>query len=118
VRSDVTEYLTAFGITLAVEVPLYTAALHGAWHLPWRRAVLAATSVNVATHPALWWALHPVTARPAYPWMMVAAELAVCAAEALLLMAWLRRRDPLLAVLAVAVNATSVLAGLIAANVG
>lgn len=109
-------YLTALGLTLAVEVPLYTAALTWGWAVPWRRAVATAVGVNLVTHPPLWWLLVSLTERPSYPWIMVVAEAAVALAEWLLLAAWLRRRDPLLLVLSVGVNAASVLAGLIFAN--
>ncbi|WP_155368497.1 hypothetical protein [Catellatospora vulcania] len=109
-------YPAALALTLAVEIPVYAAALRWGWSAPWRRAVLCALGVNLVTHPVLWWLLAPRTALAAYPLLMVVAEVVVCGAEAALLVWWLRRRDPLLAVLAVAANAASVLAGLIYAS--
>jgi hypothetical protein len=111
-------YLLAFGLTLAVEIPLYALALSFGWRAPARRAVLAALAVNLCTHPLLWWTLAPLTGRPEYPAMLLLAELAVCLAEALLLAVGVpsarpRRPDPLLLALSIAVNGTSVLAGLI-----
>ncbi|MBB5868891.1 hypothetical protein F4553_002270 [Allocatelliglobosispora scoriae] len=105
-------YLLAFGLTLAVEIPLYAIALSLGWRVPWRRAVLFALVVNVCTHPALWFALAAMRERSAYPMLVLICELLVCAAEGLLLTALLRRRDPLLVVLSIAVNGASVLAGL------
>lgn len=109
-------YPAALALTLAVEIPVYAAALRWGWAAPVRRAVLCALGVNLATHPLLWWLLAPWTGREAYPLVLVFAELAVCGAEAVLLAWRLGRRDPLLAVLAVAANAASVLAGFIFAS--
>ncbi|WP_191838074.1 hypothetical protein [Catellatospora chokoriensis] len=110
-------YPAALALTLAVEIPVYAAALRWGWAAPVRRALLGALGVNLATHPLLWWLLVPWTGREAYPLVLVFAELLVCGAEAALLAWWLGRRDPLLAVLAVAANAASVLAGFIFASV-
>ncbi|NUT37581.1 MAG: hypothetical protein HOV79_31440 [Hamadaea sp.] len=109
-------YPAAFAVTLAVEIPVYAFALRLGWDVRWRRALLCALGVNVATHPALWWLLTPWSRTPAYPLIMVGTEGAVCLVEAALLAWWLGRRDPLLAVLAVAANAASVTAGLICAS--
>lgn len=109
-------YPAALALTLAVEIPVYAVALRWGWAASWRRAALCALGVNLATHPLLWWLLAPWTARSGYPLIVVVAEAVVCGAEAALLVWWLRRRDPLLAVLAVAANAASVLAGLIYAS--
>ncbi|MEU8004971.1 hypothetical protein AB0B66_27755 [Catellatospora sp. NPDC049111] len=109
-------YPAALALTLAVEIPVYAAALRWGWAVSWRRAALCALGVNLATHPLLWWLLAPWTGLSAYPLVVVFAEVVVCGAEAMLLAWWLRRRDLLLAVLAVAANAASVLAGLIYAS--
>lgn len=109
-------YPVALALTLAVEVPVYAAALRWGWAAPWRRALAGALGVNLVTHPLLWWALGPLTGLSAYPLVLVFAELVVCGAEAVLLAWWLRRRDLLLGVLAVTANAASVLAGLIYAS--
>ncbi|MFC7241394.1 hypothetical protein ACFQO7_02760 [Catellatospora aurea] len=109
-------YPAALALTLAVEIPVYVAALRWGWAVSWRRAALCALGVNLATHPLLWWLLAPWTGLSAYPLVVVFAEAVVCGAEAMLLAWWLRRRDRLLAVLAIAANAASVLAGLIYAS--
>ncbi|MBV1855971.1 hypothetical protein [Catellatospora tritici] len=110
-------YPAALALTLAVEVPLYAVALHAGWRVPWVRAGAIGVGVNLVTHPVLWSALWQVRGVGAYPVLLVAAEAAVCATEAALLAWWLRRPDRLLVVLAVGVNALSVLAGLISASV-
>jgi hypothetical protein len=104
-------YLLAFGLTLAVELPLTAIALSFGWRLPWYRAALFALVVNACTHPALWFTLAALRERTAYPLLVLIFELVVCAVEGLLLMALLRRRDPLLVLLSVAANGASVLAG-------
>ncbi len=109
-------YPAALALTLAAEIPVYAVALRRGWQVRWRPALWSALGVNLVTHPLLWWLLGPWTGRPAYPLILVFAEVAVCAAEAALLAWWLRRRDPLLAVLAVLANAASVTAGLIYAS--
>lgn len=106
-------YLLALGLTLAIEIPLYAVALSLGWRLPPVRAVSLALGVNLCTHPLVWWTLAPMAGRDSYPMLLLICELVVCLAEALLLAALLRRRDPLLLALSVAANSASVLAGLI-----
>jgi hypothetical protein len=104
--------VTALLLTLAVEVPLYVAALVGLRLAPWWRALLLSTVANLLTHPVLWWALGD---RPSLPAVAV-AEVAVWLAEAGLL--WLAiRRDPwVLLVVAAGANAASILTGAIIAG--
>jgi len=102
-----TAWLAAFGLTLAVELPVYATGLAALRLLPWRRALVAGLAVNVATHPVLWWFLS------GHPHRWVAAELVVCLAEALMLFAAVRRDPAVLVLLSVAANATSLLAGLL-----
>jgi hypothetical protein len=104
------EYLRAFALTLAVEVPLYTALLAAAG-VPVRRALACGAGVNVATHPVLWFGLYFLGGGTA---ALVAAEIAVTAVEWLLLIAWTGRRDRgLIAAIAVLANTASLLAGLL-----
>jgi hypothetical protein len=110
-------WLAAFALTLAVEVPLYALALRLVWRMRLATAVGLGAGVNALTHPVLWWSLVPWVGRPWYPWLVLGAEAAVCAAEWLALAAAVRRDRAALAALSVAVNAASVLAGLIAAYV-
>jgi hypothetical protein len=109
------EYLLAFGVTLAVEVPLVTLALTGLWRVPLRRAVTAAVAVNLATHPVLWWSLVPWTDRPWYPVAVLVAEILACVVEFALLARMLHTDRRLLAVLCIGVNAASLAAGLLIA---
>jgi hypothetical protein len=112
-------YLAAFGLTLAVEVPIYVVSLTQAADVRWRRALVAAIGVNVVTHPALWWGLRPFAHHHGYAGAAIAAELLVCVVEWLLLVAWTRRPGRtrvdllVLAAASLAANAASVLAGLL-----
>ncbi|GAA1033472.1 hypothetical protein GCM10009557_35300 [Virgisporangium ochraceum] len=94
-------------LTLAVEVPLYVAALVSLRLVPVRRALLVAVAANLVTHPALWWALgdHPSLG------VLVLAEVVVWLAEALLLWLAVRRAVRVLLVVAAGANAASILAG-------
>ncbi|WP_203928855.1 hypothetical protein [Virgisporangium ochraceum] len=94
-------------LTLAVEVPLYVAALVSLRLVPVRRALLVAVAANLVTHPALWWALgdHPSLGA------LVLAEVVVWLAEALLLWLAVRRAVRVLLVVAAGANAASILAG-------
>jgi len=112
-------YLGAFALTLAVEVPVYVVVLAALTGLGRAPAALAAVGVNVVTHPALWWGLRPFAARPAYPYLLCAAEAVVCLVEWGLLVAWTRRPGgtragmAVLGLAVVAANAASTLAGLL-----
>jgi hypothetical protein len=112
-------YFAAFGLTLAVEVPIYVTVLVVAVGVGWARAVLVAVAVNVVTHPLVWWTLHSLTGRSAYPEIFIGVEISVCVVEWALLLAWVRRPErgrtdiALLALASVAANAASTLAGLL-----
>lgn len=102
---------TALLLTLAVEVPLYVAALVSLKLVSARWALLVAVAANLVTHPALWWALG---SRPAL--LAVAlAEVAVWLVEALLFWLAVRRSPGLLLVVAAGANAASILAGVVTA---
>jgi hypothetical protein len=114
-------YALALGLTLAVEAPLYAGALVVWFGLGRRSAAALALAVNLATHPLLWWSLRPWSGEGWYLWLILGAEVAVCAAEWLLLAVGVRvlrgRGDlALLAVVSVGVNAASVLAGALIAT--
>ena len=104
--------VTALLLTLAVEVPLYVAALAALGLAPWRRALLLAVVVNLLTHPVLWSVLgeRPPVLRVA------AAEVLVWLVEAALLGLAVRRRPALVALVAAGANAGSVLAGAVIAG--
>ena len=99
----------AFLLTVAVEVPLWTAALVALRSLPWRRAAVLGVLVNVLTHPVLWWSLGdtPSAAR------FLFAEAAVVLAEAAVLFSIVRRDAVLLLVASTGVNAASIAAGML-----
>jgi hypothetical protein len=96
-------------LTLAVEVPLYVAALTELRLARPRRGVLFAVAVNVLTHPVLWLLLAP---RPSLG-ALVAAEVSVWLVEAGGLWLGLRRQPGVLLVVSAGANAASILAGLL-----
>lgn len=100
----VVEWLVAFGLTQAVEAPIYARVL-----APPRRA-LRALLPSALTHPAIWFAIAPRWTG-SYLAMVVVAETFAVAVETLALVA-LRARRPL-AWSAVA-NAASFAAGMLA----
>ncbi|GAA1830712.1 hypothetical protein GCM10009682_56720 [Luedemannella flava] len=118
-------YLTAFGLTLLVEVPLYVAALTGLFAVRWRAAVVVALVANILTHLALWSVLRLFTGQPWYLWLVLAAEAGVCWVEYQVVAGGLARCRParppadrlelaLVATVVVGVNGASVLAGAVA----
>jgi len=96
-------------VTLAVEVPLYAAALAALRFATAARAALLGAAVNLFTHPLLWWWLG---SRPPVGRIAV-AEVLVWAAEAGLLWLAVRRGMWVLAVVSAGANAASILAGLL-----
>ena len=98
-------------LTLAVEVPLYVAALTALLLARPVRAGMLAVAVNLVTHPVLWLLLAP---RPS-PGALVGAEVAVWAVEGVLVWLALRRRPglPVMAVVSAGANAASILAGVL-----
>jgi hypothetical protein len=104
--------VTALLLTLAVEVPLYVAALVSLRLAPVRRAAALALLVNLLTHPVLWSTLgeRPPVLRVA------AAEVLVWLVEAALLWLAVRRRPALIALVAAGANAGSILAGALIAG--
>lgn len=102
-----TAWLAAFGLTIAIELPVYVPGLAALRLLTWRRAVVAGVLVNVATHPLLWWTLS------GHPHWWAGAEAAACLVEALLLLAAVRRDPVVLLALSVAANAASLAVGLL-----
>jgi hypothetical protein len=104
-------FAAALLLTLAVEVPLYVAALTALRLARPVRATLLAVAVNLLTHPVLWFLLAP---RPALG-ALVVAEVAVWAVEAGLVWLALRGRPalPVAAVVSAGANAASILAGVL-----
>jgi len=85
-------YLASLGLTLLIETPVYTAGvarLLGARVLP---SAVAGVTVNLVTHPLSFLLILPALQPRIGYWPALAiVELAVWPAEALLLLAWLRR---------------------------
>ncbi|MCL2552777.1 MAG: hypothetical protein FWE15_20260 [Actinomycetia bacterium] len=108
-------YPPALALTLAVEVPVYVAALTAAAAPGVRRTAAAAVLVNLVTHPLLWWFLGRAAALPgaAYWPLFAGAESAVCLVEGALVARLLRLRGTLPYAASAAANAASVLAGLL-----
>ncbi|NLT54168.1 MAG: hypothetical protein GXX79_06280 [Actinomycetales bacterium] len=101
--------IEALLLTVAVETPLYAAALVALRLTGPALAMLLGVGVNLITHPVLWRVL---TDHPALHWLAL-AEGCVCLVETGML--WLAvRRDPaLLLVLGIGANAASVALGLL-----
>ncbi|MER7276701.1 hypothetical protein ABT369_19880 [Dactylosporangium sp. NPDC000244] len=98
--------LRALLLTLAVEVPLYTAALTALRLTTGRKALVLGVVVNLVTHPALWLFL---TRHPGALWP---AEALATAVEALILAIAVNRDRPLIVAIALGANAASLLIGL------
>lgn len=105
-------YAWALGLTLLVEVPVYTAALVGTGVLGTRRAVAVGVLVNLVTHPVLWLAVRG--AGSAYWAVLAVGEVSVWLAEAWLVRRACRPGSPAGVALAASLtaNAASVLVGL------
>lgn len=105
-------YPAALALTVATEVPVYTAALAAVSQAPPGRTAAAAVIVNCVTHPLLWWFLRHVPLAAYWP-AFAAAEAAVALAEGWLTARLLRLRGPAPYAASTAANAVSVLAGLL-----
>ncbi|NUS17995.1 MAG: hypothetical protein HOY69_42460 [Streptomyces sp.] len=103
-------YPVALALTVATEVPVYTAALAAASGTAPGRTAAAAVLVNCLTHPPLWWFLRRVPDGGYWP-ALAAAETAVVLVEGWLTARLLRLRGPAPYAASTAANAVSVLAG-------
>lgn len=103
-------YGEALLLTLVVELPLYVAGARALRLATTTRALLAALVANVATHPVLWWLLADGAGGVAG---LVAAELAVCLVEAVLVRVVTRSALGPAALLALGANAASFSVGLV-----
>jgi hypothetical protein len=85
-------YLSALGLTLLIEVPVYAAGLAGLLEVRLLRGMVAGVIVNLVTHPLSFLLIVPaLQPRIGYWPALVVVEVAVWPAEALMLYAWLRR---------------------------
>jgi hypothetical protein len=90
--SRVVPYLTALAMTLIIETPVYWYLLTRFAGIRTRPAITAAVVVNLVSHPLLSFAIIPMATRLVAPVPAVLiSEGVVCALEAGLLYAWLRR---------------------------
>ena len=103
----------AFALTLAIEVPVYVAALSLVGSVrPWRAVVLG-VAVNVVSHPLLWFVLVPALRDLGEPTAILIAELAVLVGEAAALFVSLRQDRWVALPAAVVANGMSFLAGVL-----
>lgn len=101
--------LAAFGLTVAVELPLYVLGLLALRLTGLVRAVLLGVGVNLLTHPVLWYLLAPD------PTLLriIVAEVAACLVEAAVIWLVVRRDALVLVVLSLGANAASFGVGLL-----
>ncbi|MFC5753597.1 hypothetical protein [Actinomadura rugatobispora] len=110
-----TGYPAALALTLAVELPVYAVALRVLLRARLLPVLAAAVAVNLVTHPLVWWALGAAArSRGGYEIALLPVEIAAWLAEAALLGALLRRPGRACLHAALAANAASLLAGLVA----
>ena len=107
-------YLIAFGLTLAVEVPIYTSCLVLLLRVPGLHAAGAAVAVNAVTHPIAFLLISP-SLQPRLGGLLplTVVEPAAWLAETAMLYAWLRRGRLMLLVISFVANGASLAAGLL-----
>jgi hypothetical protein len=107
-------YPLALGLTLLIEVPVYAAGLAtlcGVRRLP---AIAAGAAVNLVSHPISFLVALPLLQPHIGYWPALALiEVLVWPAEALMLLAWLRRDLPALLALSFVANGLSLGIGLL-----
>ena len=112
-------YGIALALTLAVELPVVTAALVRWYRLPLARALLLNLVANLLTHPVVWFALAP-TLRPLLGDMAftLSAEGTAWLVEAALFYLVVRRDVLGLLLLSLVANLASYLVGVALQQVG
>jgi hypothetical protein len=90
-------YLAALLLTLAIEVPIYTATLGPLTRLlggsvpPWTRALVLGVAVNLASHPVAFLVVFPVLRHLiGSTAALIAVEVGVIVVEAWIIGRWLR----------------------------
>ena len=83
--SEWIEWISAFGFTQAVEIPIWTYAL-ASTGLSLRRRLLLAFAASALTHPYVWWVFYPLL-KPVLGWWgyLLVAETFAVVVEALLM---------------------------------
>ncbi|MEI6622117.1 MAG: hypothetical protein WCP28_09450 [Actinomycetes bacterium] len=90
--SRVVPYLTALTMTLIIETPIYWYLLTRFAGVRTRQAITAAVVINLVSHPLFTFVFVPLTTALVAPvTAILIGESGVCALEAGLLYAWLRR---------------------------
>jgi hypothetical protein len=105
----------ALGLTLLVEVPVYTFALPALVGVPRRRAVALGVLVNLISHPLLWFVAYPgiVSATGSNLAALVVSETAVWLGEAVGLRLVVGGRFGDLLLVSLVANAASIWVGLL-----
>ncbi len=108
-----TRYAIALALTLAIEVPLYTAVLWRMGAVPVQRSVFVGIVVNLVSHPLAFVVVHPLLRRATGD----AASLAIVEVAVMLGEAWgawgLTRQAPAALVAAAAANTVSLTIGVL-----
>ena len=107
-------YLWSLGLTLLIEVPVYTVGLAGLCGVRLAPGVAAGATVNLITHPiGFLLALPALQTHTGYWPALALVEVLVWPAEALMLFAWLRRDRGALLGLSFVANGLSLGIGLL-----
>lgn len=107
-------YLAALGLTLIIEVPVYSTALAHLLAVPRLPAIAAGVLLNLVSHPLAFLVLAPLLDPPlGHLSELAVIEPLVCLLEAAMLYAWLRRESMLLLGISFVANGASLAAGLL-----
>ena len=105
-------YSSSLGLTLLIEVPIYSAALASMLRVRLRSAAPAGVTVNLVSHPIGFLIIGPaVRSSLGFSGALVVIETMAVIAEWGLLYCWLRREPTILFVISVLANGASFLAG-------
>ncbi len=107
---SVAEWAVAFGLTVAIEAPIYVYGLRRLGLSPWWGCVLVAVALQVSTHPALWFVAPRF--EPYALWLLVMESLVIAVETAGVRVATSAPWSKCFA-LALLANAVSTLVGLI-----
>lgn len=105
------DYILALGLTLLVEIPLYSTGLRLILRTPPLTAARLALAANLIAHPIAYFLLFPSLAAPLGPIPAAATESLVMLAKWWLLRRWNHDNSDRLLVLSLVCNAASFLLG-------
>ncbi|MEI8081679.1 MAG: hypothetical protein WCI74_07530 [Actinomycetes bacterium] len=107
-------YLAALALTMIVETPIYYLMLSRLAHVRSQQAIIAGIVVNLISHPLFTAVLVPAAEQVMSPIASVlVGEAVVCALEAGLLYAWLRRDAAIVIAASLMANGCSFAVGLV-----